>query len=841
MPTLRGRPQATSSTARPVMVQISTRPPWSRWWVPAACAAVTLPLIIVLGPEYGHLQRAADAEAARSIVGHDRGRYVLAVIADVLFATSYGLTAFAITNRTGLPRWAPALVVLGAILDQLENVFVLANVLWVDSIGDATVDIMRTIGTVKIWALVAGVVGMIGGVAVLLHRRKYSINVPDEAQNRLAMAGWFTLFVVMLAAFAGAVRFEAPLLAIVVLGLVCVYALGCLSTADRRATDAEPEGRMACYFFLAAVGTGTVFVASVVADEVPDEWGFAALGAALYAFIRSIDHARRALSGHGRLRLGLLITALVGYAATWLPVDNLRMVGAASAIVAGAAVVELWSASFPPVLVANRVPAAVIGGALILAITVGMLFFNEDPVITSVAVAAVGVITALLVTGNDAPILLGVLLLAALWSGVPRDVSFPQGQEPQKGEPYFAVLGDSYISGEGTDSYFKGSNTTDEEASWGRFPADRRHGNECRQSPAAWPMLLNAPQTHDSGDVLGLPGRVANLACSGAVTADIRQVTTDKRGEPEQLADLRQAIAEFGPPVFVVVGIGGNDAQFADIGAACILPGDCDEFLEEVRARQVEAVGHEVARTHAEIRILLDAVGVNVPVIAVPYPKPIYMGDGCPGVVLSAKDIGAINNYAAALNKEIFNATKATGALYMDTMEDGLADSAAQLCEPNGPSGLNFADLNPKGGSLWAALYPRNWGHNFVHPNEGGHAALRAAALRWFEKNDCVLERSCDSKPLSDVRQLAEEQVDPPADVKHDAAAAFAVVAPIGVGVLGLLTVAWWLLITAWSGWSGALGSRPVSPIERIARLTSPGDDSGLGAAPPVPPHQPTM
>ncbi len=147
-------------------------PAWSRWWVPVACAAATLPLIFVFGPEYLELQQAPDADNIRSIVGDDRWRYAVAAAVDFVFAASYGVAALAISKRAGLALRAPAGIVVGAVLDELENVFVLVNVLWVASIDDTTVDIMRGIGRLKNWALVVGVLLLVAGVVWLLVRRR---------------------------------------------------------------------------------------------------------------------------------------------------------------------------------------------------------------------------------------------------------------------------------------------------------------------------------------------------------------------------------------------------------------------------------------------------------------------------------------------------------------------------------------------------------------------------------------------------------------------------------------------------------------------------------------------
>ncbi len=155
---------------------------WSRWWVPAVCAVASLPLIFVLGPEYLKLQQAPDAASFRDTLGDDRWRYAVAAAIDVVFAASYGLAAFAISRRTGLARWAPVVFVLGALLDEVENVFVLVKVLAIDRIGETTVDIMGDVGKVKIWTLLLGIfVLIVAALWLRWRRRKDPIAVPDRS------------------------------------------------------------------------------------------------------------------------------------------------------------------------------------------------------------------------------------------------------------------------------------------------------------------------------------------------------------------------------------------------------------------------------------------------------------------------------------------------------------------------------------------------------------------------------------------------------------------------------------------------------------------------------------
>ena len=96
-----------------------------------------------------------------------------------------------------------------------------------------------------------------------------------------------------------------------------------------------------------------------------------------------------------------------------------------------------------------------------------------------------------------------------------------------------------------------------------------------------------------------------------------------------------------------------------------------------------------------------------------------------------------------------------------------------------------------------------------------------------------MLKGACEPVPITaEIRRLAKEKVELPGDVGDDAVAGVPDVVPLAVFVLGLLTAAWWLLITAVWGWQGVVGRDAVAPrtapaalvIERTVQLTSPGD-----------------
>jgi hypothetical protein len=120
-----------------------------------------------------------------------------------------------------------------------------------------------------------------------------------------------------------------------------------------------------------------------------------------------------------------------------------------------------------------------------------------------------------------------------------------------------AVLGDSYISGEGTFSYEPG---TDVHGSNGTK-------NLCHRSYASWAYQLGARLA-----VYRLNGphpRLKSFACSGATTWNIEHGQyTETTSQIERLAEFD---ADGGRSVDIVfAGAGGNDAGFTDIIMACL-------------------------------------------------------------------------------------------------------------------------------------------------------------------------------------------------------------------------------------------------------------------------------
>jgi hypothetical protein len=314
---------------------------------------------------------------------------------------------------------------------------------------------------------------------------------------------------------------------------------------------------------------------------------------------------------------------------------------------------------------------------------------------------------------SDSVEIIALLVIALIWAAAPRDVAEDPGLAPVPGEPWFLALGDSYISGEGAGRYFEGTN-------------DRR-ANECRRAPSAHPVLLA------DADLSGVPDRMLFLACSGALAVDLhgeRPGRTEPRSQLELLAEaVEGGDLDLDDLAFVLVSVGGNDAGFGEIGAACVLPGNC----AAIGHRFLEGLGRVGDRLDAAYGELADALPDHTRVLVVPYPVPLA-DRGCWWSSLAEAEVRFITAFVGHLNRVVVTTAEDHGFEVVAPVVDALAGAGLRVCDGDRPwgSGMNFIGLNPTSGDLVDVLHPRGWIHNSLHPNERGHRAMLAAVAGWL-------------------------------------------------------------------------------------------------------------
>jgi lysophospholipase L1-like esterase len=307
------------------------------------------------------------------------------------------------------------------------------------------------------------------------------------------------------------------------------------------------------------------------------------------------------------------------------------------------------------------------------------------------------------------------------------------------------AFGDSYMSGEGAQTFH--SNTD----------YDQDH---CRRAPTAFAEI--------AGQFTPFNGFIS-FACSGARTFNVyRNDPTPKEkkngDEPRrQYDDITTQLKAYDAaqkeddftPSLVLVGLGGNDAGFATIGAMCLAPGSCghDEGSKnkDAEADQSNAVGlllPNISRVEAQLAYTFAEFNETfvktdeypgTPVAVVGYPDPIYNGPDadCSQVPLSPDDRDFIQRLLRALNDAVRTAATRAGLLYVDQMENSLSKAHLQLCDPanDNRTGLNIIGLQSVPGEAGERFNPQRWYHNSLHPNERGHAAMLVAFKNWLARN----------------------------------------------------------------------------------------------------------
>ncbi len=441
----------------------------------------------------------------------------------------------------------------------------------------------------------------------------------------------------------------------------------------------------------------------------------------------------RATAVSAGLILGALaLFAAVGKPAGWLAVVSILglAVGLLAAPVALALLSERTIDHFREQQDSSprTVFAVMIGGALFaLAAAVVIGAWKGAPGLF-IALVVLAALVFAIVSGTLADIF-AALAIIALMGVTPQQEPLPPTLQPSSGQRVLVAFGDSYMSGEGADTYFDGTDIGGE--------------NQCRRAPTAW--AAQAAQRYFDGLVF--------LACSGARTYNVRPdelgvaETPEPRrqdGEPgtqlDQYADLFQE-DDFVPGL-VVISIGGNDAGFSTIGKACAVPGSCNtEDMRNWFTDELPQVQEELTSTFAKVREAFP----RTPVVATAYPDPIYMEpdetDPCDDLALSGGDVRFIKAFLKGLNQAVHAAATETNLEYLPQTAQAFAAAGVQLCDPTGGSrpGVNFVGLRSVSGLADQRFNPMNWIHNSFHPNERGHVALLRAFDTWWAQTGSKL------------------------------------------------------------------------------------------------------
>jgi lysophospholipase L1-like esterase len=432
----------------------------------------------------------------------------------------------------------------------------------------------------------------------------------------------------------------------------------------------------------------------------------------------------RAQEAHG-LKLGIWLTTASAVAF----VLGLELALHLSLLWALLAVVALLSVPAGITLLSERLvtgPPRALRLGLVLGPIVGvsgtLLLVLWTGIPSSFAWALTGVLFVLLgaiASNTQVDVLLVVTVLTLVWATAPHGVGDDESVAPRPGKRAMVSLGDSYMSGEGSQRFFSETN--------------HAGVNECRRSPKAYVRRV----VKDRRSSLH---RLGFFACSGALTENIFDHdypqypgepvgTTAERGSV-QLEQLQSLIRKGVDVRLIIISIGGNDASFAEIGSGCLAPGSCVE-RGQTWLQDLAEVSRRVDRTYAE----LAKVAPDVPVVAVPYPQPISE-TACAYSQLGQDEHKFLNGFVNELDRLIKTSARNARFYYLGGMRNALGARGLRICDgvPE-EMGVNFIALKSIDGVVDQRLFPSKWIHNSLHPNEKGHKAMAGVLRRWMAKH----------------------------------------------------------------------------------------------------------
>jgi lysophospholipase L1-like esterase len=423
-------------------------------------------------------------------------------------------------------------------------------------------------------------------------------------------------------------------------------------------------------------------------------------------------------SRNGRMRPTMLamgaasVVAVVGVylGAVWS--SQLLLLTGLSAVVVALSVLGLAAVhcECPPV----RSSGLIIGGGVaVIAVTAWVVTIVNGFGLGVVVSAFVWGIGTWYVFRGEGIVLILLIGYIAVWGLIDRTADVDTN--PHDGAPIrMLALGDSFISGEGADEYFAGTNVVGD---------DR---NECRRASTAYPYLV-ADDLGYSLDFVACSGAKARdlTVCGQMAPADARCTREESewdevRGAPDDRpAGARPQLANFTADELmefdvVLLSIGGNDVGFSTIVKACLLPKGCEERGDGWLAN-VEDKGDLLVDTYERVK---RAVPATTPIIVMPYPM-LVTAESC-GLGLSAAEHEFVVRFISTLDGEIRAATEAAGVHFFEQSVSSF--DGVQLCDR--PAGANHLQLAPPSGDWVNRYQPGAWVHNSMHPNELGHERI---------------------------------------------------------------------------------------------------------------------
>ena len=125
---------------------------WRHWKLLLAVTVIAGAGIQAFEPDWNDLQMADGADAYRALLD-STGRATAAALSDIVFAAGYGLLGVAgvrsLGGRSPVAVVAAVAIAVGALADEVENVFMIRNINSEATLTDGWIDAMQVFGTIK--------------------------------------------------------------------------------------------------------------------------------------------------------------------------------------------------------------------------------------------------------------------------------------------------------------------------------------------------------------------------------------------------------------------------------------------------------------------------------------------------------------------------------------------------------------------------------------------------------------------------------------------------------------------------------------------------------------------
>ncbi len=514
----------------------------------------------------------------------------------------------------------------------------------------------------------------------------------------------------------------------------------------------------------------------------------------------------KAIKGHPLASAGVVVGGAVGAGSLVLAGRMWAAAGFGAWLVL--ALASIWGAveyERPRPSRRYRLALAILATILILGALLATLEMVPDAPIAFFVIAITAIAGAFVVWPGEAGLVMVVVIFIATWAAADLDHRANPGDPTaavaeDEDVRWVAAIGDSFISGEGASSFHAGTN----------IPGV----NVCRRAPTAWPELVTRQLGRLGEAIQDQPdqARLASFACSGATIANIID-TPQHDGlpipgngvDPASPNDFNGTVTQLdafvswleddqrstGEVAYVLISVGGNDAGFAKVIAACLTPSDisCADTMKDFEKR-AGSVEDDLKALLDEVEAALLRTDHRPTIIINPYLDPMGDGDGprcgtLPGrpSLITADEVTELTSFRQTLNSRIraavdrYNepAKPALTVLY----NDGGARVAGNLCggaTSDGEIRQNWLVLQPPDDvgdgpfSKFLALVPSDsWVLGSVHPNASGHAAIAETVCGLVNEHEGVATSFLGCRPPqpSEIIGFADgvpelEEVEPP-------------------------------------------------------------------------------